>query len=94
MTTVDGYNGKISLTSLPTMKSFHPNFKGRFYDIDGVRRDMTFASAIERQAILNGALTEGYEPDALEYEETTEGLIFRGKYLYRWNGDKKRIKKE
>lgn len=92
--TVEGYNGKITLTDLPTMKSFYPHFKGRFYDIDGVRRNMIFASAIERQSILNDALTEGCEPEALDYEESGEGLIFRGKYLYKWNGDKKRIKKE
>lgn len=92
--TVEGYNGKITLTNLPTVKSFHPGFKGRFYDIDGVRRSITFASAIERQSILNEALTEGYEPEALEYEESSEGLIFRGKYLYKWNGNKKRIKKD
>lgn len=92
--TVEGYNGKITLTDLPTMKSFHPNFKGRFYDIDGVRRNMTFAPVAERQIILNDALTEGYEPEALEYEENSEGLIFRGKYLYKWNGDKKRLKKD
>ena len=92
--TVEGYNGKITLTDLPTMKSFHPNFKGRFYDIDGVRRNMTFASVNERQIILNEALTEGYEPEALKYEDTPEGLVFRGRYLYKWNGDKKRIKKD
>lgn len=92
--TVEGYNGKITLTDLPTMKSFHPNFKGRFYDIDGVRRMMAISSLAKRYKIWKDALNEGYEPEALEYEDTPEGLVFRGKYLYKWNGDKKRIKKD